>query len=321
MSMAFSGVPVHLRRVAVLCLLMVALSSTVSGTTIADEQEVIRIGGSSTEVSVHINYTDLTSEQVSLLVPDSHEPQNVRGSDASGEIPCRYQEREDEILCTPSEHNGSYAVDIRYSMPSPATVAEAGNMVYAHTKRILVPIDSYSLRVVLPEGYGLVQDEQAEAYIPASGEVGSDANGRRIHVEWDDTDTSIGDTLRYEVRYQELNVFRDIFPTSPAVLVAVLLILIAAGLSVYMRRAQSSSETVASLFPVLKDDEKEVIRYMVDNDGECGQKDLVEELDYSKAKISRLVKDLVERNLIKKIKEGRRNRLKLKKDLGDVEFA
>lgn len=321
MSMAFSGVRVHVRRLAVLCLLVVSLSAMVSGTTIAEEAEVIRIGASSTEVTIHINYTELTSESVSFLVPESHDPRNVRGSDAGGEIPCQFRERDDEILCTPSEHNGSYAVDIRYSMPSPATVSEAGHMVYSHTKRILVPIDSYSLQVVLPEGYGLIQGDQTAAYTPRAGQVGSDANGRRIYVRWQDSNTSIGDTLRYQVRYQELNVFRDIFPTSPAVFIAVLLILIAAGLSVYMRRAQSSSDTVASVFPVLKDDEKEVIRYMVEHDGECGQKDLVEELDYSKAKISRLVKDLEERNLIKKIKEGRQNRLKLKKDLGDVEFA
>lgn len=322
MTAAFSGVPVHIRRMGAVLLLTICLSGLVSGTTIAEESETVRIGPTTTEVTVHINYTDLTSEYVSLLVPESYEPQQVQGTDASGEIPCRFMEPDSEILCTPSEHNGSYAVDIRYTMPSPARmVAEAGHMVHAHTKRILVPIDSYSLRVVLPEGYGLIESQQTPAYAPESGEVGSDANGRQIYVEWQDPDTSIGDTIRYQVRYQELNVFQDIFPASPAVFVAVLLILIAAGLSLYMRRTQSSSDTVASLLPVLKDDEKDVIRYMVDHDGECGQKDLVDDLDYSKAKISRLVKDLEERNLIKKIKEGRQNRLKLKKDLGDVEFA
>lgn len=320
MTAAFSGVPVHVRRLGAVLLLVICLSGLVSGTTIAEESETVRIGPSTTEVTVHINYTELTSEQVSLLVPESYEPRQVRGTDAGGEISCRFIEPDSEILCTPSEHNGSYSVDIRYTMPSPARLADAGHTVHAHTKRILVPIESYSLRVVLPEGYGLIDSEQTAAYAPGSGEVGSDANGRQIYVEWQDPDTSIGDTVRYRVRYQELNVFQDIFPTSPAVLVAVMLILIAAGLSLYMRRVQSS-DTVASVFPMLKDDEKDVIRYLVDHDGECGQKDLVDDLEYSKAKISRLVKDLEERNLIKKIKEGRRNRLKLKKDLGDVEFS
>lgn len=305
-------------RVLLLSVMLVLVSTTVSATTIAEETETIRLGPT-TEVSVRINYTDLTSEKVSLLVPEDHQPQDVRAFDSQGRLPCEYAELENEILCTPSPHNGSYEVLIEYETGLPATQT-ARHMLYSKVKRILVPIDTYRLRVVLPEGYGLIDGANTSAYAPATGRVGSGSSGRRIYVEWTADSTSIGDRLSYQVRYQELNVFQDILPASPTAVAALLLVLIAAGLALYIRRSRSE-DTIASVFPVLKDDEKDVIRYMVEHDGECGQKDLVDELDYSKAKISRLVKDLEERNLVTKIKEGRRNRLKLKKDLGDMEFA
>ncbi|MDY6774162.1 MAG: MarR family transcriptional regulator, partial [Candidatus Nanohaloarchaea archaeon] len=96
-------------------------------------------------------------------------------------------------------------------------------------------------------------------------------------------------------------------------------VLLLAGLVVYFRREYGGEKTIASVFPVLKEDEKEVMRYLIDSEGEAEQREIVDNLDYSKAKISRLVSDLEERNLVEKEKRGRVNVVKLTREIGDIE--
>ena len=50
------------------------------------------------------------------------------------------------------------------------------------------------------------------------------------------------------------------------------------------------------------------------SEGEMLQKDIVEQTDYSKAKISGVVKTLVEQEIVTKEKEGRSNKVSLKKE-------
>jgi uncharacterized membrane protein len=62
-------------------------------------------------------------------------------------------------------------------------------------------------------------------------------------------------------------------------------------------------------------DEEMVIDMLEDSGGDMLQKDIVAETDYSKAKISGLVSELEEKDIVNKEKDGRSNRVTLKKDV------
>jgi uncharacterized membrane protein len=68
---------------------------------------------------------------------------------------------------------------------------------------------------------------------------------------------------------------------------------------------------------VLDDFERKVLDVIVNAGGTVNQKKVVQETNLSKAKVSRVVQDLVKRGLIQAERLGRTNKLKLvKKKLG-----
>ncbi|MDY6770984.1 MAG: MarR family transcriptional regulator [Candidatus Nanohaloarchaea archaeon] len=306
-------------RVSILLVLVASLASLSAATEIGSVREVIDIG-EQTEVSIHLNYTELTAEQVSVLIPSSHDPNRLSGHDTEGRISCQFNARDNEILCEPGRYNTTYNVTITYTTPNEMLSKGEDYYTFSHVQRILVPTDQYVLRVLLPEGYGLVNGNQVQPFSPAGAATGSAEGGRRFSVTWRKDNLSLGESLRFEIRYQELRVFEDIFPDQFSVLAALVLIILSLVLYLYVKRRRKEGETIASIMPVLKDDEREVLRYLIEQDGDCEQKELVDNLDYSKAKISRLVKDLEERSLLKKVKEGRKNRLLLTREVGDVDM-
>lgn len=300
-------------RICIVILLFCFFGTFAGATTINQETEVVKLG-TPTTVEITIDYDDFTSTQVSTLVPANHDPQNVEGEDHTGSIECRNEGN--EILCDPSVEQGNYSVTITYETQTETTIPSL-YQEYTHTKRILVPTDQYKLRVILPTGHGTVDREGVQSYEPNTGTIGNE-NGRIFFVEWTNDDLSLTDRMSFTVRYEELAVFES-FPLSSTVIL-ILLVIIGGGAGIWFYSPRGGSDTIAAVLPVLKEDEQDVLRYMIEQDGSCEQKALVEDLSYSKAKVSRLLKDLEERNLIEKIKEGRKNRVELAKDVGDVEL-
>ncbi|MDY6788967.1 MAG: hypothetical protein SVV03_03300 [Candidatus Nanohaloarchaea archaeon] len=303
-----------LSKVLVILFLAVITVQAATATDISSKREIIELG-SPTKVTIHINYTDITSNQISTLVPSSHNPSSVRGQGPSGEISCSYFDAREEIICDPGEIENGYQVTITYKTPNPSYFKN-GYRQFEHVERILAPTTQYSLRVLLPEGYGLIKSEDAKPLVP---DADTSSEGRKIHITWVDNEISIGDTLEFRAKYQELNVL-NIFPGYTAVALTIILVVVATVIALRLR-GRKDEKTIASILPILKDDESKVLKYLIEQEGECEQKKLVENLDYSKAKISRLVKNLQERNLIEKIKEGRKNRLTLKRKIGDIELS
>ncbi len=302
-------------KVSILFILFLTLSAFVSGNIVL-EKEVIELG-EPTKISITKNYQGMTSSQVSITVPQMHEPENIRGFDEEGNLECVYREIwGKEIVCqVPDDIPENYSATIIYETPSVSTIKNE-YLSFEHQKRILVPTEEYSLEVILPEGSGIISRDDLEPFSPEDAVTGSE--GRRIFVRWDMDDVSLGETRDFVVRYQDLEVIGNIFPIDTTTLVILLVLLISLGISVYFK-FKKKEDTISSILPLLKEDEKEVLLNIIEKEGECEQRNLVKELDYSKAKISRLVKDLEERNLIKKIKEGRKNRLVLKKEVGNIE--
>ncbi len=70
---------------------------------------------------------------------------------------------------------------------------------------------------------------------------------------------------------------------------------------------------------VLRDDERKVVEALLESGGEVKQNDLARIVEYSKAKVSYMVRDLEKRGILKKSPLGRTNRITLLVEREDLE--
>jgi uncharacterized membrane protein len=161
-------------------------------------------------------------------------------------------------------------------------------------------IDAVSL-VKLPEGMVIVND----TIFPKGASTMTD--GRRIGVVWSIGNVSSDQALKFQVMYEPTEKvsplpFQQLIITVPIVAFVV-------AFFVYSR-VRKPKEVILS---VLDDYEKKVINIITAAGGEVNQKKVVQETNLSKAKVSRIVKNLVNRGLIEVKRLGRTNKLKLMK--------
>lgn len=168
--------------------------------------------------------------------------------------------------------------------------------------------------VKLPEGMALVDDGGGNpGRLTFQQNATTASDGRRIVVNWELKNIPTGTPLRFEIFYESLvNPFWNqlriryflAFGVAMAVVLAFLL----------MRRAKKSEELVVS---VLDEYERKVMGAIHTAGGVINQRKVVQDLNLSKAKVSRIVKSLAERGVIEVEKRGRTNILKeVKKKFG-----
>lgn len=169
-------------------------------------------------------------------------------------------------------------------------------------------IDRLIYVVRLPEGTALVEEagsKPGRLTFPQNSTTSSD--GRRIIVTWELKELAPNTPLKFEVFYESLTV-----PFWAELRIRYFLAFgVAAGLVVaflILRRAKKSEQLVLS---VLDDFEKKVVDLIIANQGVANQRKIVQETNLSKAKVSRIVKSLVERGIVEVERLGRTNKLKL----------
>ncbi|MFW6310710.1 MAG: helix-turn-helix transcriptional regulator [Nanoarchaeota archaeon] len=146
-----------------------------------------------------------------------------------------------------------------------------------------------------------------------------ETNGRNIIIKWKEIPNS-EILVSYEV-IQNTGVFLYFF------LILLLLILIYVLFNYYKNKKENKKqvkkktpkksiskkeELKKSLTKNLFEDEKRIIEYLIEKkDNESWTKDIVKDLNISKVKLSRKLRSLVQKELIKKIPFGNENRIKL----------
>lgn len=277
---------------------LLALISLASATNI--DSEYVEFDLQDNTVNKEVNFGELTSERMTYIT--NHPVNNLYVEINGEEAECFFEQLSlgGEISCETEVYN-NFTADIRYTTSGLTTNRNNAN-VFRYSQNIYRPTDKYTFRAVLPEGTGVVDQENDTTPVidPEFGEVGSE--GRRIHVEWTQ-DPALGETIAFEVAYEELgNSFRN------AVIALAAVILIAGFARAYLKRRSETSEE--KMKDQLSEDQRLVIE-MLEEEGSMLQKDIVEESEYSKAKISGLVSELEELELVSKEKEGRSNRVTL----------
>ncbi|MFB6209203.1 MAG: helix-turn-helix transcriptional regulator [Candidatus Nanohaloarchaea archaeon] len=269
-----------------------------AATSIESEKMVMDLEDS--KASVRVEISELTSSNFHYIT--GADVKSVKSSNPG--MSCRVESQSigDEIICE-TDRKRNFSVELSFKFEDIVDKNGEKN-VFKYTHPIYRPTDRFRLKVILPEGSGLMNDENISRSIsPAKGNIGS--TGRRIFVEWDQK-PRIGETLSYEVRYEEFKTRGN----GLRILAALLLVLIIAPL-VYLYWKRLNREEIEKLYSELSDDQMKIVEMLRENDGEMLQKEVVSESDYSKAKISGLVSDLVEEDIVIKEKDGRSNKLKI----------
>jgi len=157
--------------------------------------------------------------------------------------------------------------------------------------------------VKLPEGMVLANKQ------PLPEGATNETDGRRMIIAWKMYDLQPNQQLRFQVLYEQVQP-PPLFQLRSGHFV--IFGVAAAGVAslVYLRYFRKSAKLVLS---VLDDYERKVMDILIAAEGVVKQKKVVQDTNLSKAKVSRVVKSLVERGLIEVERIGRTNRLKLLK--------
>ncbi len=182
---------------------------------------------------------------------------------------------------------------------------------YSSNFFIRLPINKTSFLVRLPDRGALSEQPTNNSYYPQNGLVKTD--GRYIMVYWQQEGIKSGDTLTYSVSYTvtggEFSVFYNTI-----ILLVIILAIVGGGIIWFIFKhrtlTKKSSEVLIS---VLDKDEKTVYDILIAHGGSIGQKVVVRESNFSKAKVSRVVRRLKSRNIVDIIPiSGRENKIALK---------
>lgn len=281
-------------------LLVVLLASSVSATSIESEDVTIDLSDNSVTIKSQIETITTSKYSYVTSVPVNE----VQGTMNGEPIECTASEFQigADIQCdAPLKEN----VTVTLEFTATNLVEQRnGYSLFQYSHSVYRPTDNYMLTVLLPENSEIADNSNRseETVIPEGAEV--DRSGPRTSINWD-LEPRLGQVLSFRTIYEE-ETGEEQSSGLPYTIIA--LILIASLVAAYIL---SQGEEVEEID--LEDDEQEVVDILKENDGEMLQKDVVSESEYSKAKISGVVSSLVDKEVVSKEKEGRSNKLVLKK--------
>ena len=189
---------------------------------------------------------------------------------------------------------------------------------FIYKRDFKVPLKTKKLVVVTNLEAGLILLDQnndlcISPFLPESGVKGSD--GRRIYIFWERENVNKGDGISNHVVFEALNFSKSGQDLTAFYILFGTVIALIAGLFFYRTRQSG----IKSAITILKDDERKVVQILEEMEGKAKQKQIQEKGDFSKATLSRLIKNLEERGLVKTERLGRSNRVYLNKELGKKE--
>ncbi len=206
---------------------------------------------------------------------------------------------------------GMNKVTVSFETDSFMTSVSQNRFYFASNFDVNQKIDRLFASVSLPDGMILIDKNQTQfSYVvyPENPDISSD--GRRLVLNWQMH--NIDDNLRFEVLYEQ-SAAQPLFQIQLRYfLLAGAAFAIVFGF-IYLRYFKKTEKVVLS---VLDEYERRIIDILLASDSPLNQRKVVQETNFSKAKVSRVVKNLAGRGLLQVERRGRTNILKvLKKKL------
>ena len=283
-------------------------SSTSFASEISLHKVEIRLGEDGTaSILAEVRYAKLTTSDVPYFVLGR--AYDVEARDEHTQLECRTfdQPYGTYISCIPPANNlENYTVYFTFRLKG-LVAAEPTFNRFVYSYGVKEPTDQFTLKLYLPEGYGLVKtnEEQVLPYFPQGASIGSD--GRHVTLEWDLIKPQLGSTLTFSVMYEHVGIkpYNTAYYLLPFLAAAALI----AFLLFRFRKAKD-------VLSVLTEDERKVIEVIrAKGKKYVKQRDIVRMTNFSKAKVSRILAALEERGLVKRERVGRTNRVKLSRKL------
>ncbi|MBL7160727.1 MAG: hypothetical protein ISS93_02655 [Candidatus Aenigmarchaeota archaeon] len=165
-----------------------------------------------------------------------------------------------------------------------------------------LPTDKAFVLIRLPEYSRFSEDVINTSFFPQNGNIISD--GKSIAVFWEREDIK-DENLQFYVSY----IIPQGIPSYIIISLTAIVVIVMVGVVVYARRKdkQPATDMITS---VLNHDENVIVDILKREEGKALQKVLVRESNFSKAKVSRLVKDMKGRGIVNiEAVSGRENRI------------
>ena len=211
------------------------------------------------------------------------------------------------LVCRPPSPYMVGQLEINPSFKITDVIKTNGNVSYFSLDiPILWDTDEVNIEISLPEGIGLVEDDNFPLS-PKEAIFGSD--GRRITIIYNEENLEKGDVIPLRVAYNSVSNgdFISEINSSLIVVVVLLAIVIIVLLNKFLARR---SQIVLS---VLNENERAIIDLIKKQPmDKIDQRKIVSVTGFSKAKVSRIIQDLEERRMVERKKIGRKNMVYLK---------
>lgn len=258
---------------------------------------------------------NMVSSKVTLITNDSVSDlelsfgSEIRGLETLSEhdrAECSVGQSGEKVICRVNPEDVGEETQISFRFEIPGVIEQAGDeREFRLNYPIGYPVGRFFHSVYLPESASL-KSSSNESFSPKYGSTVSD--GKHIIIVWERQDVMEGDDLFFSISYQ-LPVMASYFYNIVIMIILASVILVSLGFF-YLKTTRKASVKV--IMPVLKGDEKRIVDILMENKGSAKQKLLVRETDFSKAKVSRLVSGLRERDILDVEHTGRTNRITLK---------
>ena len=183
-----------------------------------------------------------------------------------------------------------------------------GYLLYSDTFRMSENASIVPILIKLPEGTGLHEPIE-DSYSPTGALIGSD--GRRTIVNWQMTRLQEGDRVDVSIAYERIGDI--VISQIPLQIFIIIIVAISAG-AFALYKLYWKGRNVKIILPILKKDEKKIFDSITKHGDDVNQKVIVEESGYSKAKVSKVLKSLEERGILKIERIGRKNKVHINKN-------
>lgn len=169
-------------------------------------------------------------------------------------------------------------------------------------------VNAIPILIKLPEGTGL-REPIENSYSPANALIGSD--GRKTLINWQISDLKKGGRIDLSIAYERIGeeIIISGFPFQVATMI---IILIFVSIGVFYQ-FYWKNKNMKIILPILKKDEKKIFDTIIKNGSGVNQKIIVDNSGYSKAKVSKVLKSLEERGVLKLERIGRKNKVHIDK--------
>lgn len=181
-------------------------------------------------------------------------------------------------------------------------------LLFADSFKITDSIKILTVLVKLPEATGL-REPIENSYTPSDALKGSD--GRRLILNWLRNDLKEDERFDFSIAFEATGA---IIPSDFPMEYLIVIIIVSFSAFVLFYQFYYKNRGIKMILPVLKEDEKIIFNSIMKNGSGVNQKVVVRDSGYSKAKVSKVLKSLSERGLIKLERIGRSNKVHIEKN-------